>query len=299
MADAINSSQEDIASDSQKVIFFVPHQDDELLTSGIRIIEALREGEVTMVLCTDGSNCPTRLTLNDGKKCEALDDDHRYELDCSTYGACRDVEFAQSCRALGVSEESIHFVSPRMVDGRITFEEAKAIIYGYIRKYPDATVFTHVPIEGSVLTIPADEEKDIPSTESLYRQESGVLEFGLQHPDHRNIGLAALELYEEGHIKKLEFGIEVYHFEQFRRKHPNAPLIEHAIDEDDRAKLNRAVDEYYTWDPENKRFALGFHSGQKWLDPFRERNVQYSTTPRFNEPGKHSEKKGFFRRLFG
>lgn len=52
-------------------LFFVPRQDDEMLTFGIGIIQAVRAGHrVHVILCTDGGLDGTRVRLASGGECE-------------------------------------------------------------------------------------------------------------------------------------------------------------------------------------------------------------------------------------
>ncbi len=46
------------------VLYFSPHQDDELLSMGIGICNSVSRGmDVHIILCTDGSKCPVRTKL--------------------------------------------------------------------------------------------------------------------------------------------------------------------------------------------------------------------------------------------
>lgn len=57
-------------SRQKTVLYFSPHQDDEILSMGIAICNSVRNGQnVHVVLCTDGSKCKVRIQMSDGKAC--------------------------------------------------------------------------------------------------------------------------------------------------------------------------------------------------------------------------------------
>ena len=52
---------------SNTIIYFIPHQDDELLSMGVDICDSLKKRKnVHIVLCTDGSGSSVRKRLNNG-----------------------------------------------------------------------------------------------------------------------------------------------------------------------------------------------------------------------------------------
>lgn len=278
------------------VLYFVPHQDDELLTLGVALARAARYDAASVVLCTDGKNCETRLWLGNGESCDDLKDSHVYPLEVEEYGHLRDVEFAAACRALGVREDAIHIPDDRMVDGRATVVQAKQIMTQWIERYPQAKVCTHIPIDlpGGVPDMSLSEDQaaeylgscDDPNKDAYGCGVSWPLEhvvpdgdgfqWARQHPDHAALGLAALEFLEEGAISELELFVEPYHLGQFLAKNPKAPLFVRCAAQNEADALRAAIDQYCLWDPEKKRYALGFHSARKELVSLRKRLFSYS-----------------------
>ena len=57
-----------MASKSNRVLYFAPHQDDELLTMGLDICESVKKRmDVHVILCADGSKSGVRNVLKNGK----------------------------------------------------------------------------------------------------------------------------------------------------------------------------------------------------------------------------------------
>ncbi|MEG0504301.1 MAG: HAD-IIIC family phosphatase [Raoultibacter sp.] len=274
-----------VSKSSCEVLAFVPHQDDEVLTLGVGIAGALRKtkGRVAVILCTDGTNCETRLWLNDGKSCSDLNDLHHYEFSKEEYGLLRDEEFIESCKTLGVPESAIRFVASRAVDGCLSVEGARNAIMSYIRLYPGAMVLTHAPIEPvedmSAINIADSEPGGTSSDEHLIKHPDGTWEWAPQHRDHRVLGQATLELYREGLIGVPELFVEFYHRQQFTTRFPHAALALRCPDESDAVCVENAVRSYGIWDPNRRRFALGLHSARGELTSIGQRPVGYSCLP--------------------
>ena len=56
---------------SNIIIYFAPHQDDELLSMGVDICNSIKKGkDVHVVLCTDGSSSGVKNILKNGKTCK-------------------------------------------------------------------------------------------------------------------------------------------------------------------------------------------------------------------------------------
>ena len=133
-----------MAKRSNIIIYFAPHQDDELLSMGVDICHSLKKGmDVHVVLCTDGSGSSVKNALNNGKKCAKHDGEHIYDLSIQQFIKARDEEFVGSCLALGVKKENIHIPQKRGKDGALAQVTAENIIKEYISVYgEDATVCT-------------------------------------------------------------------------------------------------------------------------------------------------------------
>ncbi len=217
---------------SNTVLYFAPHQDDELLTYGIDIANSVREGcDVHIILCTDGASSNVRLRLGNREFCTQCNEQHVYDLTREDFTATRDCEFYGSCGALGVKRENIHMEEVRVVDGQLTVEEGKRIIEKYLKLLgEDSTVGTMYPNPPEI-----------------------------QHLDHRRLGLAAKELKDEGIIKHLVLMEEPYVAVIAEHSPEDEPEILSASNEVAQ-QIEKAVGEYFLWKPAEKRYAVGFHS---------------------------------------
>ena len=157
------------------ILYFSPHQDDELLSMGIDICNSINEGhDVHVILCTDGSKCTVRQDLANGKKCNKCPGTHTYHLTEEELVAARDKEFRESCRALGVEDSNVHILQDRFTDGKLTIYDSKKTILRYLKVMgPDCVVCTLDPNH----------------------------ETNRQHRDHKGMGYAAVELFNEGFIR--------------------------------------------------------------------------------------------------
>lgn len=217
---------------NKTVLYFVPHQDDELLTFGIDIAEEIKNGsDVHIILCTDGASSGVRLRLNDGTQCEKCGERHIFPISVEEFIATRDAEFHGCCDALGVKKENRHLAENRIVDGSVSLENAKAVIKEYLAVFgADCTVCTMYPNPPEI-----------------------------QHRDHRTLGLAALELRQEGVIRHLKLMEEPY-VAVIADHDPADPPTRIVASDDIADKIASAVESYFLWRPANKRYAIGFHS---------------------------------------
>ena len=95
----------------KKILYFTPHQDEELLASGPDISKEtkINSDNVYVYLCTDGSSSGVRRNLNDGNEnCILHKGKHCYELDRKEFSKARNREFYLSLKALGVKKENIY-----------------------------------------------------------------------------------------------------------------------------------------------------------------------------------------------
>lgn len=210
------------------VLYFAPHQDDELLSMGADICASVANGkDVHVVLCSDGSMSGVLKQLNNQKNCSLHKEKHTYNLSKKDFVAARDAEFKQSCVVLGVKSENIHILPNRAVDGELSVSFAEHIIRQFLKKFGRyATVCT------------------------IY-YDSG----DKQHKDHKALGQAAENLWQKHLVRKVRFFVEPYHLNvnqtEFKRIKA-APNAEH--------KIKQAVAAYCLWKPEAGRYAIGKHS---------------------------------------
>jgi LmbE family N-acetylglucosaminyl deacetylase len=225
------------------ILYFAPHQDDEVLSMGIGILESTKLDDTHVILCTDGSKSSVRGVLNNNKICPHHFGIHRYELSEEEFILARDKEFYESCKYLGVKYENIHIYKNRTIDGELSIEKSRDIINTYLANYPNAKVRTITP-------------------------------FGCdsQHSDHKNLGLAALELYREGKIENLEFFVEPYFSDEFKDLN-KAINLEIKTAEDD--NVLRAAMSYRVWNPKAGRFGVGYYSAKRYFKHFKKEKLAY------------------------
>lgn len=217
------------------LLYFAPHQDDELLSMGIDICRSLKKGhEVHVILCSDGSKSYVRDLLGNGKTCQKHEGTHCYELSVAEFIQARDREFKASCLALGVPEENIHIPERRAVDGSVYWSTIEKLILEYVTSFgTDAVVCTLSPNNGP-----------------------------LQHKDHKTLGRVAAYLLKSGRIRKVRFFVEPYLYDRIAanpRLIPVDPEILTATEET-AEKIRAAIGAYSLWAPEQQRYAVGYHS---------------------------------------
>lgn len=235
------------------MIYLVPHQDDELLTLGLDACRTINSGEsdVHVVLLTDGSKSNKRFEICNGKECPLHPGIHQYELDIPHFIAARDLEFRGSCDALGYAPGSVHFFPRRMIDSLLSTNAADAAIRSVLAQFPEgAAVRTISPYGGKK-----------------------------QHADHRNLGLAALKLYREGLIRDLKLFIEPYCLDACKAEHPELTLTVLNADEQEKMQLSEAIRSYSIWDPDQGRYAIGYHSVTVVFNEFMHHTAAWYHTP--------------------
>lgn len=228
------------------VLFFAPHQDDELLTMGIHACRTNKDN-LHVFLCTDGSKSGVRRNLCNRRGCSLHKGVHSYTLTIEEFVEARDNEFRTSCAALGYVPGSVHISPLRCLDGELTVDAAKRIILDALSQFPDArSICTISPYGGAA-----------------------------QHTDHTHLGQAALSLYEEGILSEVTFFVEPYCVQSCREAYPDLQLTDVRADKKTAKKLMNAVHAYSDWDPDNQRFAIGRHSVSKSFDDFMKEPTAY------------------------
>ena len=242
-----------VRSQKKTILYFSPHQDDELLSMGIDICNSISEGhDVHVILCTDGSKCTVRDELANGKKCDKCPGIHTYQLTEEELTAARDKEFRESCRALGVKDGNVHILKNRFTDRKLTIYESKKIILQYLNVMgPDCVVCTLDPNP----------------------------ENHRQHCDHKGLGYAAAELFNEGFIRELRLFAEPYFSEFFQHKTDFIRgIIRTVIGTATalvQAKIQKAAEAYSHWEPGAGRFAVGYHDISEAFDALLKNGNSY------------------------
>ncbi len=238
-------------------LFFSPHQDDEVISLGVPIAELTvrgRRDNTHLALCSDGGASGAKHALGDGKECPFHEGPHKQGLSDEEFIAARDNEFVASAAALGVPERNIKILPNRAADGKMSVLEARQMLLSQIAALPDAVVCLIGP--------------------SNHGYDQSV-----QHGDHRVLGQAALDLYNEGAIAKLFFFMEPSGVQNFRVNNPGVRLTRMKASPAAGRLVEAAVAEYMLWDPAEGRHAVGEHSVQRLL-----RNVVNEQTSYFWAP---------------
>ncbi|WP_408008550.1 PIG-L deacetylase family protein [Pseudalkalibacillus sp. A8] len=110
-----------------RIFYYVPHQDDELLSFGVSVVHNLFLGkEVHIVLCTDGGSSKIKNEL---------------QMEDQEFITARNCEFKWSVGCLGVPRGQIHF-RQQYKDGDLAIEDAKIIISEFATSYPNSSHYT-------------------------------------------------------------------------------------------------------------------------------------------------------------
>ena len=235
------------------MLYFAPHQDDELLTLGIDIITSISKGhDVHVILCTDGSKSGVRKMLNNGETCTKHEGIHNYNLSIEEFVQARDREFLGSCHSLGIQPSNIHILETRYIDGSLSVSDAESVIEKFLSVYgKDSIVCTIGPNNG-------------PS----------------QHRDHKALGRAAENLLNKGMIQELRLFIEPYHAKKVLtnpRLLPVYPTIQKAAAAKEK-NIQNAVSSYSYWNPDEQRYAVGYHSVTTEFNDFLKEMTSYYYT---------------------
>ena len=225
------------------LLYFVPHQDDELLTMGIDICSATtKNADVHVILCTDGCKSQTRKVLQNGQACLLHNEPHIYELSEEDFTKARDAEFICSCLLLGVPRENIHIPPERAVDGTLDVATAETIVQKYLQHYGE---------NSAVCTIHFNTGPQ-------------------QHNDHKVLGQAVYNLWQKGLICEVKFFKEPYCSSDnnisFTRRRASKKIAQRVLN---------AINNYGYWAPNEGRYAIGHHSVPQLFNNLRRKMKIY------------------------
>ena len=214
----------------KQIFYFSPHQDDEVTNLGAAICADLEQGhEVFCVLCTDGGASCARELLADGNLCAWHRGCHDVKLTRETFSAARDREFRASCLALGLKPENIMISPCRALDSGCSVTAAKRIIL-------EATAGCN-PKQTVIKTL-------FPVT------------WQHQNHDHAAIAQAACEVFTERSFAALQL-----YYEMILLPAPHGVTLQRiSPSSEGKKRLLSAAAEYGRWEPENGRYAVGYHS---------------------------------------
>nr|WP_282958552.1 PIG-L family deacetylase [Metabacillus idriensis] len=170
-------------------IFYVPHQDDELLSMGVGILHHLEVGyNVIVVLYTDGQGSSV---LN------------QLKMTPEEFGEKRDREFRRSTKALGVLSKNIHYLN--IPDSKVTKEDMRKIIMDYENLYPNAVHRAY-----SYYDLHNDHRVAGEALNELYNEErlNKDVKFYINYGKYETKGIE--EPYKESYKEELMNGIKAY-----------------------------------------------------------------------------------------
>lgn len=233
------------------IFYFSPHQDDELLNLGAAMCRDIDAGhQVFCVLCTDGGASGARRMLGDGGVCHWHGGRHDFPMDVPAFSAARDLEFTESCRRMGLPDDHILLPDDRAGDGQLTEDHALRLMRQAVSRFPVEQV--------AVKTL----------SEVTWRH---------QNPDHTAVARAALRLYREGGCASLTEYLETILYPAPEE----LPVMETVLPTPaQRKRLLNAAEIYCRWQPEEERFAVGFHSVADEFIAFREEQISRVLTVR-------------------
>lgn len=220
------------------VIYYVPHQDDEVTNFGVSVINHLAEGyRVHLVLCTDGSASRIKQVLRGEAFCEWHQCVHHHPLTDKEFVSARNREFLWSAGCLGVPSERV-YMEQSVKDGELTVAHGLQLIRKYAARFPDARHITFT-------------YQDI-------------------HPDHANLGKALLQLCQAGELTEARFQIK--HVEA----HQYEGIVETCSNSMYLSFLNAANQCYRVFQPVAGLYAIGYHSVPNSFDgQFKQPQCKY------------------------
>ncbi len=219
-----------------KNLYFVAHQDDELNNTGVLLAEEADSfyDDTYVILCTDGGGSGVLGVLADGNDCHLHEGKHVYPMTREEFSVARDREFTESCKLLGVKPENVIIHKLRGLDAQLTESLAEHIIRDTLSLFPAETDFR-------------------------IRAVSPLFD-GRQNPDHKAIGNVCEKLFAEGLFSEAVLVTDSCFEGSCREKFPLVSFEERKPDDKEFKKLKAAADCYGRWEPENGRYAVGWHS---------------------------------------
>src|SRR4051812_32028738 len=130
------------AASAKTVIFFIPHQDDEMYMLGSMYREIKAGNDVYAIMVTDGGRSEVRMQLS-----KTLD--HNFTR--QEFSTIRNKEFYLVLRAAGFAPNHVIFANagsllgskaPTYLDGDLSFEQATEIIQNAFDTYGDGEYIT-------------------------------------------------------------------------------------------------------------------------------------------------------------
>lgn len=221
-------------------IYFVPHQDDDLIVLGVDIAHQteIDPKHTHIWLCTDGSaSCVHRCLADGSQECTLHTEPHHFHMTSAEFSAARDREYMLSCASMGIPQENIHISPLRRKDQGLTVEAAEAIMLDALSQFP------------------AGEPVSLHTLSDFYAHRK-------QQDDHRNLAIAARNLLRAGKVQEVVLTLEYEALLNCRETFPDTEFTDLHADPKEYEKLVAAAGAYRRWAPEEGFYAVGYHSCQ-------------------------------------
>ncbi|RDY28061.1 PIG-L family deacetylase [Romboutsia weinsteinii] len=225
------------------VIFYIPHQDDEILFFSSAIINAVNsvgKENVHIILVSDGTQARYKEKISDKldeySKNQGLyseNSEKQLEIRNNIFSQSRTNEFYEAVSFLGIDKNNI--ITLGYPDGNLPnyLFEIEEIIKNINNQYNgDITHVTYSPFLDS-------------------------------HEDHKTLGRALLNTYMDLDVKDVYFVVKDF----FDSSIPIEQLITSTVNsKPDIEKIKKGIESYSIFDLDNGRFAIGLYSAKNLFD---------------------------------
>lgn len=227
-------------------LFFVPHQDDEVLTMGVAIAQHVKDGDnVKVIMTTDGGGSQIIKTLVNGKSCnkncDNITDKHNIGLSRDGFVSARDREFKNACIKLGVKPENIIISTVRYLNGKINSNSTTAEFNIAVKEFEEI-VSKHITKTNIKV-----------KTTTPYGGDSQI--------EHRALGQAVKNVTQRKGITDVRYYIDPYKLASYNGANSYWKESESKTSELGK-KVIAACKEYGKWKPASPDYlyAIGWHS---------------------------------------
>lgn len=298
-----------------KSLWFVPHQDDEILTLGYGILEDIESGyDVHVILCTDGGGSGILGQWQNKDTCGICHTVHIIHSDIDSedpnitreeFSKYRDFEFVNCCLHLGVKPENIHILGIREDKLNLDFDSPDKDIIDYGRYYrlkdgglgagykssdEDAvSVFNRgignaeKIVKGFINKIAPNEQIALRCMHPLNDNEAGNTK---QHKDHTGLGFGVLNTAEDDDYKNNIINLKTFveHYVYNGENFPTGTKQKFTKIYNDKyiKKLHDARQCYMKIDWDNGYHGVGYHSVKNLLNANEKDNLYYIYNGEYN-----------------
>ena len=293
-----------------KSLWFVPHQDDEILTLGYGILEDIESGyDVHVILCTDGGGSGILSQWQSGTSCGICKTVHTIHLGSEQtitreeFSKYRDFEFVNCCLHLGVKPENIHILGVgedklNLLDLNFQEQSEDIIIYNqntsneYYRlkdgglganNSDRGTDNAEKIVKGFIDKIAPNEQIALRCMHPLNNNEVGNTK---QHKDHTGLGFGVLNTAKDDNYKdnviNLKTFVEYYVYNGKNFPAGTKQKFTKVYNDKYVKKLHDARQCYMKIDWDNGYHGVGYHSVGNYLNTNEKDNLYYIYNGEYN-----------------